>query len=478
MLEIIAKYPSDAIALQSSRQQLSYGDLITNLEILSDLFRQQGWQRIALKGQNSIAWVLADLAALTIGAQLVPIPSFFSESQVDHVLLSSGSQVLLDADGVDGKALGFGLSYVQLGQVEPNALPEGTQKITFTSGSTGSPKGVCLSTHNQTVVAKALAKRIALNAPRHLCLLPLATLLENIAGVYSPLIAGGTVILLDDQQKGFTGTQLSNMQQLLACISEHQPDTIILVPELLKVLLLGCKMGWQAPTSLKFIAVGGAKVDGHLLAQARAVGLPVFQGYGLSECASVVALDYNNGEATEASETVGSVLEHISYRIENDELILSGNLFLGYLGAPDSWYQTEFATGDLAHTITVDGEEKLIIMGRQKNILITSFGRNISPEWPESLLDATGLFQQVVVLGDGRAKLAVVAKPFQPMSEELQVKVLAEVNNTLPDYARLGVMLQLAEPLSFEQGLLTANGRPKRDALEIYFKSQLDALIQ
>lgn len=474
MLGKIAQHPSDAIALQSGNTAVSYGDLITNIEILSDMLRQQGWQRIALKGENSIAWVLADLAALNIGAQLVPIPSFFNASQVDHVLLTSGSQVLLDADGKDGSPFGFGLSVTQLGHVEPNALPEGTQKITFTSGSTGSPKGVCLSVQNQTVVANALAERIALHSPRHLCLLPLATLLENIAGVYSPLIAGGTVVLLDDTAKGFTGTQLSNMQQLLTCISEQQPETLILVPELLKVLLMGCKMGWQAPQSLKFIAVGGAKVDGQLLAQARAVGLPVYQGYGLSECASVVALNDNSDKATAS---VGSVLPHIKYRIENDELIVSGNLFLGYLGAPETWYQTEFATGDLAEEVIEDGETKLAIMGRQKNVVITSFGRNISPEWPESLLDATGLFQQAVVLGDGRAKLVVIAKPFQPLSEEQQTQILAEINRTLPDYAHLGAMVQLTEPLGFEQGLLTANGRPKRDALEIYFKTQLDALF-
>ena len=73
------------------------------------------------------------------------------------------------------------------------SVPPGTRKITYTSGTTGNPKGVCLSAANQLNVARSLIEATGLTAPRHLCTLPLATLLENIAGVYAPLLAGGTV---------------------------------------------------------------------------------------------------------------------------------------------------------------------------------------------------------------------------------------------------------------------------------------------
>jgi acyl-CoA synthetase (AMP-forming)/AMP-acid ligase II len=98
-----------------------------------------------------------------------------------------------------------------------------------------------------------------------------------------------------------------------------RPHSIVLVPELLRLLVAAAERGWPVPGSLKFVAVGGAAVSVDLLARAEAVGLPVFEGYGLSECASVVCL--NTPDARRRG-SVGRPLPHASVRLADDGQIM------------------------------------------------------------------------------------------------------------------------------------------------------------
>ncbi len=116
------------------------------------------------------------------------------------------------------------------------SMPTGTNKITFTSGSTGTPKGVCLSNESQWQVARSIDCAFQQDEVNHLCILPLSTLLENIAGIYAPLLHGGTVQLASASARGFEGSRLVNPQALLKLINDVQPTSIILVPDLLMVL--------------------------------------------------------------------------------------------------------------------------------------------------------------------------------------------------------------------------------------------------
>jgi len=208
------------------------------------------------------------------------------------------------------------------------------------------------------------------------------------------------------------------------------------------------------------VAVGGARVSPHLLARADAVGLPVFEGYGLSECASVVAL---NRPGAVRPGSVGKPLPHVQVRIANDgEVLVAGSTLLGYLEeAPvtGEWW----ATGDLGH---LDEEGYLYLDGRSKHQFITSFGRNVNPEWVESELTQGGVIAQAFVHGEALPHNLALLWPLDPAaSDEAIEQAVRHCNAQLPDYAHVHAWRRLPAPLSPIDETLTANGRPRREAI-------------
>lgn len=475
---------TDECLLISAGVSLSKAELFDRVERLAAIFKAQGPVCVGLLADNGIDWILADLACQEAGIPIVPIPPFFSPAQMQHSLVTAGVSLLLtdrptDEDLFTARPIRVA-DETTLGDLRAYALecngaiglPEGTGKITYTSGTTGQPKGVCLTTAHQVAVASSIAEMTNLDSPRHLCVLPLSTLLENLAGVYAPLLAGGSVIVPPMSEVGLRGSSQLDVQQLLGCISEHQPDSLIVVPEILVALTAAAEHGWRPPASLCFVAVGGSKVSADTVVRARTVGLPVFEGYGLSECASVVAL---NAPDFDRVGSVGRPLPHVEVHIEDGEIIVSGSTFLGYAGQPDSWHQGRpVHTGDLGR---VDADGFVHISGRLKNQLITSYGRNVSPEWIESELLSGKLLQQAVVVGDARPWCVALLLPVDPATTDADIDLwLMRTNQRLPDYARVVDWQRLPEPMTAENGLMTSNGRPKRTEIERAYGALINQL--
>jgi len=386
------------------------------------------------------------------------VPVFFSESQTVHLIERAGLDGLLRSEEVGGsEPLCHGVWLQPLPVVAAPPIPKDTAKITFTSGSTGTPKGVCLSVAQMTATTLALKERLAgVELQTHLCILPLATLLENIAGVYLPLLMGATVMVEPLAQLGMTGSSGLNLGKLVAGINQHQPQSLISVPELAMALVSAAEQGQLNSHSLRFMAVGGGRVSAELLDRGRAAGLPLYEGYGLSECSSVVAL---NVPASECEGSVGKPLSHIDIKVDSDgHILVRGNTHLGYLGEDpeqDEWLDT----GDLG-ALSSDGF--LTVNGRSKNLLITSFGRNISPEWLESeLVQGLGI-RQAVVFGDGEPQPMALITVTDGRSPDHLAGTLRQINQRLPDYARLATVYIRRQPLSQSEGHITANGRPVR----------------
>jgi long-subunit acyl-CoA synthetase (AMP-forming) len=461
-------------AVIHNEKSYTYAQLIEDVKDLANWFIERSIKSVCINLSNSYEWIVADLACQEAGVVCTPVPQFFSAQQIKHLIEQTLPDVtftnaLNECDRIETVS-NIGLKAHFHYSAQTAAVPLNTAKITFTSGSTGQPKGVCLSIENQLRVAKSLVEVIGVQQAKHLVLLPFATLLENIAGIYAPLLSNGQVIIPSDEQKGFSGSRLVDLNSLLSCISQHSPSTMILVPELLQVLVIACKNGWKAPSSLSFIAVGGAKVDASLIEAARQYDLPVFQGYGLSECASVVSICTHFNEP---SGSVGKALPHTKITEVDGELIVSGNSFLGYLGEPDSWYPKSVNTGDMA---SIKGDY-IFINGRSKNLIINSFGRNISPEWVESKLSVTGLFMQNMVVGDAKPYLCGLLVPAATNITNQNIEdAIVSVNRDLPDYAKVMTYVVLPSAFTLANGFLTENGKLRRSVIEHYYADQINQL--
>jgi long-subunit acyl-CoA synthetase (AMP-forming) len=444
--------------------------------------QKQGTVRCALIADNGAGWVTADLALLRLRALNVPVPAWFTPSQIEHVLCDAGiDSILTDTpERIVREHAGFDAVDVmpdsrltllrRAAQGNVSELPAGVVKVTYTSGSTGQAKGVCLTLDVIEQVARSIALSVPLGMTRHLCTMPLATLLENIAGVYVPMLLHATCLVPSSQVTG-VNPRAPDATAFIAAISAAKPTSLILVPELLRLLVAAAKRGWRPPAELKFIAVGGACVSPLLLHEAAALGLPAFEGYGLSECASVVCL---NTPGASRRGSVGRPLPHAKVRIDEDgQILVRGAVMSGYLRGPSS--RTGYIeTGDLG---SIDADGYVYVRGRAKNLFITSMGRNISPEWVESELTQEPAIGRAVIIGEARPHPIALITPASASVNAQQVeRAIAQANSRLPDYAQVRRHTILPRPLSFDDGLLTANGRPRRDQIALRYATLIDAL--
>ncbi len=484
-----AKKHPNKIAIQTLSVSLSYLELLQQVVQLMDQLCDLDVSRLAILEDNSPAWVIADLAGQMMGATVVPVPLFFSQEQQQHLVNQSGVQVVLSSQtsllrGIASEELtdvltyptSLGLSFYIMKLSEyatssisvsmPSSIAPSKRmpsKITYTSGSTGQPKGVCLAPSVIDETLQALSEAVEQpDGITHLCTLPLATLLENLAGVYLPLLKGGTIILKTQAELGIGGSSGLDVQIWAEALAESRTESLILTPELLKALMFLMTHQGLVLESLRFVAVGGGKVSPELLENATALGLPVYEGYGLSECGSVVAL--NRPSANKAG-TVGKPLAHVNVSIAEDgEVIVSGNAYSGYLGeVPSDKTQQPVATGDLGY---FDDEGFLVINGRKKNLIISSFGRNVSPEWVEAKLNASPAIGQVIVVGDGQPyNVAIITAAMQNITPHQVEDAVRLINHSLPDYAQIKYVILSVQPFTPVNGLLTANGRLKREVI-------------
>lgn len=455
-----AQVQPESPALQDEQGSVCWGELLTEVDQLATHLQHEAGDRIALLADNSRHWVLADLAAMKTGRVLVPVPLFFSDEQRANLFARAGIDTLITLHQDELR--------IQRIDAQATALHPGTAKITFTSGTTSAPKGVCLSIEQQLQVALSLADALGeLNIQRHLCLLPLATLLENVAGVYAALLMGACIQLPSLSSLGWQGSSDLDIHRLIGALNRHCPDSLITLPQVLSGLTAASEQG-QAIPPLKFMAVGGARVGSSLMYRAHAQKLPAYEGYGLSECASVVSL---NTPRHNRIGSAGRALPHNQLRVNDaGELIIEGNLMLGYLGEPA--HAGSYATGDLAR---IDGQGYLHVDGRSRNVIINSYGRNLSPEWVESGLLAIPGVEEAVLFGDDRPHNAALIYAPGQADAELQQQI-DRLNAELPDYARVGRWARIAEPLRHTDQFYTRNGRPRRSAIAEHFANTLGAL--
>lgn len=453
-----ARQEPDRLAIISGNQTISYGAFWREIHAFANQLCLENIRCAGLLADNSLPWCLADLAAVLADIPLVPLPPFFTAEQREHALQSAGADRLITYQEGAWQFLPLTNPAV--------TLPHGTTKITYTSGTTGAPKGVCLSQNGMETVAESLLQILGTNATqRHLALLPLSVLLENVAGFYTTMLAGGCYITPSLLALRFNGMQPDGAR-ILRHLQEANITSVILVPEYAIAIINALR---QAPVSLpdlRFMAVGGAHVPESLLEEAQALGLPIYQGYGLSEAASVVAV---NTPKHHKAGSVGKLLPHIASHIAKDgELILKNPAFLGYIG--ETPHQEFYATGDIVYQ---DAEGFLFIHGRKRHIIITQNARNISPEWPESLLNTQPEIAHALVAGEAKSHLVALITPAHEGADIDHA--ICKANAQLPEYAHIKNWT-IVPTFTTENHLRTTSGKVIRNAALRQYQSLIDSL--
>jgi long-chain acyl-CoA synthetase len=481
---MLGRFPAARPALVDEQGELSATALLGACRVEQQWLERRGAARVALLAGNHRGWVISDLALRATGLVTVPLPAHFSDAQLRHALVAASIDAV--ATDLPGRIRALDLGFVPQGRSPasaldwlvrpladaPAALPPGTHRITFTSGSTGEPKGVCLTrTAEDAVAASVAAVAATLGVERHLALLPLATLLENVAGLYASWRAGATCVLSATTSAAIASGTL-DPAAFTAAIRAAAASSMILVPELLRIVVSAVESGWVPPHAGRFHAVGGARVGEDLLARSAAARLPVYQGYGLSECTSVTCL--NTPEANRRG-SVGQALPHARVRrLDSGELVVGGTLMAGYLGATNTMMGDTFPTGDLGE---IDEDGYVYVKGRIKNVFINSLGRNITPEWIESEIGQEPGIGQIVVFGEARPDVVALIVPARAgFAPAAIAKAVARGNARLPAYARVARYALLGEPFSVGNGLLTGNGRPRRERIAAHHARELQLL--
>ena len=459
-------------AIADGNQSLSWSALAARVAAAAD---DLGTDRetVGLFGNNSVDWVVAFLAASIAGKTIVPIPTFFSRPQREHIAKdASVARVILTGTAGESEFNSALRLSGQCAGVLSKAPPRNAGLIIYTSGSTGTPKGVRLESNQAVWSAKSMAKVVsATSADRYLSVLPLPMLLELICGIIIPVLVGGSAFYDDTIAQGLVG---GAMGDLAGTIERVQPTASVFVPQLLAYYV--GQMAAQhkhAPDCLRFVAVGGAPLPAALAGAATRLNIPICEGYGLSECSSVVAMN-RPGAAREG--TVGRPLPGLDVVIEEGEIIVAGpSVMDGYLRGTDR--PARWRTGDMG---SIDADGFLKVYGRRDTLIVTPAGRNVNPEWIETMLmDDPRIGVATLCQLDGATdrppRLLALLVPSKRGEEWFKSATAAELDDLLvdlcdaaPEYALPAEAIILSREDAIKRGLFTSNGRVRRsEALRI-----------
>lgn len=507
----------------------------------------------ALDNPASIAWILGDSEAAVLmvqeaaqweairatGVALPALRCVVVVGAAASVPAGEGGAVPVVAAG-DWLAAGAGAA----GQASAAPRPEDLAAIVYTSGTTGKPKGVMLTHANVVANVMAVLAHVAPGPDDvFLSFLPLSHTFERTAGYYLPIAAGSSVAharsvaLLAEDLRTVRPTVLISVpriyervraqldarlagsrakrwlfdaaqavgwrrfcrQQGLPCAASPWAAAEMLVAPLLDALA-GRPLRASFGGRLRVAVSGGAPLAPALARCFLGLGVPVLQGYGMTETSPVVAantLEYNDPA------TVGTALQGVELRLgENRELQVRGpNVMAGYWKRPqdsaraftdDGWLRT----GDQA---SIDGG-RVRILGRIKEIIVTSTGEKIAPADLELAIAADPLFSQVFVLGENRPFIAAVAvldrtqwqalaqslgvDPAQPASLNLpavQQAALQRIARQAAAFPRYGVPRAVwvsLDPWTVENSLMTPTLKLKRHNLLARFEAEIDGLYR
>jgi len=490
--------------------------------------------RVAICLKNGIDWVALDLAALGLGLVVVPLYVDDNPDNIAWCIANAEARLLvvestkmasalertgsvlpplyvLRPDAGDSDANVASLLPAAAAAPQFRSLPEKTlATICYTSGTSGRPKGVMLSHSN--IIANVLScqeTRMARSTDLFLSILPLSHMFERTGGYYLPLSIGAKVVYA------------RSTAQLAEDLAAQAPTVMFAVPRIFEKfyarvdealakapakrwLFRQCvARGWRVESKsagwidalatpllraivakpvlarlggkMRLTVVGGAALDPEIAHTFIGLGLPLLQGYGMTEASPVISV---NRVGDNDPESVGPPLPGVEVKLgEAAELLArGGNVMLGYWRNEeatraaidrDGWLHT----GDVAEIC----DTKIYIRGRIKDILVMSNGEKLPPQDVEFAVLHDPVFEQVMLVGEGRPFLTLLA-----VTRERDEKALvARANERLkafPRWVRIRRVLATPEAWSIDNGLMTPTLKLKRPLVLAQFKDRVDAV--
>jgi long-chain acyl-CoA synthetase len=486
--------------------------------------------RCGLLAANSVRWIAIDLAAMAEG--LIVVPLYFRQAPAELVAMMKDSTPSLvccgDAaprDGIlnvwPGAPPHFLFDEILAGSGTPETNHPQTSDadpvtIIYTSGTSGEAKGVVLTAANVGFMLGCTSARLdqlmggRSGQDRIFHYLPLSFCASWIA-VLTFLKRGSLVTLNTDLTKIATDMPATaphyflNVPQLLERMRRAVEEQIAKKGGIASVFYDRGRAAWlrreqqksrsldsfwlslatalifpairkkMVGENLKALICGSAPLTPETQYYFRMLGIPVLQVYGLTETTGICTMD---DPANPVPGRVGPAIPEIEMRLsENDEIIVRGpNLFPGYWNRPqqtaevlrDGW----FHTGDQGE---MDGTGNWRIVGRLKNLIVLGSGHKIAPEViEEELARALPTAQQVVIIGNGRGYLSAIVTG--NVTEQQAQAAIDAVNLDAPHYKQVRAFCLRSEPFSIESGMLTANGKLKRDLISSRMKNEIEEM--
>ncbi|MFA6394239.1 MAG: AMP-dependent synthetase/ligase [Patescibacteria group bacterium] len=385
--------------------------------------------------------------------------------------------------------------------------------LIYTSGTTGDPKGVMLTNENFLTNAFGAMEKIKV-FPRDVFLsfLPLSHVLERLAGSYVPILSGAEVAYAPDIKELarsfsevkptiFTGVPKifeNSYEKIRAKLEKSNPlikkffyySLNKKSPAFARALadkFLYAKIRKSFGGRLRFAISGGAAINERIIKFFRKIGVKIVEGYGLTETSPIVAM---NTLLESRIGSVGRPLPGVEIKIAPDkEILVKGkSVMSGYWNkeemtgthfTEDGW----FKTGDLGF---LDRENFLTIIGRKKEMIVTTNGKNISPEKVEAIINLNPLVSQCLVTGHKKPYLACLIVPeYDRIKEKYGAdcdleKCLAdemeEINNHLMSHERIKKIAVIGSSFTVEAGELTPTLKVRRSVIEHKYRREIERL--
>src|SRR5210317_671823 len=403
-------------------------------------------KNIGIVGFNSVNYSAADCGISSTNNTLVPIPNFFNDEMISNLIKDSNVDLIFsDNENFERIKNLFQNSELFLDNEKnlfKKLILQNHKRIIYTSGTTRNPKGVVQTDKQMNIVIQNLLNVFNIQFfDKYFSILPISTLLEQICATHITLQANSKTIFNFNISKNVFSLNEDQIQFILNSL----PNLLCLAPHLLGQIIdcLQKKPNSLFNENIKAICVGGSKSPQILLDKGiNKLKLPIYEGYGLSEFCSVVAI--------------------------NDEIVLSGPTKMeGYFPNEDN--NLKFYTGDIG---ALDTEGFLSVYGRKDEVLILDNGRNIHPEYIKQLLKSKLDFKEIYIYQDVEHKLCFAFD----LDNKSQINKLSKIiQNILPKYIQPKKIFVLEKKIN-KKIFLSANGKIDLSKISKYFQSTNGAI--